>query len=181
MAEIIDLDRFRQKLAADQGFRTWLRRFQEQFGPETRLSDLSPRTLLFLASPGDEQLFVYFDLIMGARGLGGAVRFRLDAVDGAVKLKILDAAFALMDRVRFEVMRRLGWVEGLPDADTPIIDLVRRAWERGEFARPLPRLAPTHPEYGAYLKLSPLDRAVFLRRLIPKAVADFRARVEGES
>jgi hypothetical protein len=178
VAEIIDLDRFRQKLAADQGFRTWLSRFQEQFGPDTRLSDLSPKTLLFLATPGDEQLFVYFDLIMGARGLGGSARFRLDEVDADVKLKIMDAAFALMDRVRFEVMRRLGWVEALPNEGASLIDLVRRAWESPEFARALPRLSPSHPDYGAYAKLAPPDRAVFLRRLIPRAVAEFRARLE---
>ncbi len=40
-AEVIDLKRFRAKVAADQGFRTWLARFKEQFGPETRLQDLS--------------------------------------------------------------------------------------------------------------------------------------------
>ena len=52
MAEIINLASFRSKIAADQGFRSWLARFQEQFGPETRLQDLSPSTLLYLASPG---------------------------------------------------------------------------------------------------------------------------------
>ncbi len=180
MAEIIHLDRFRQKLAADQGFRTWLSRFQEQFGPDTRLKDLSPRTLLFLATPGDEHLFVYFDLIMGVKKLGGSARFRLDELEAAVKLKIMDAALALMDRVRFEVMRRLGWVEEVPGAESPLIDLVAQAWESEEFARALPHLSPLHPDYGAYLKLSPLDRAVFLRRLIPKAVAEFKAWVEGD-
>ena len=81
VAEVIDLERFRAKMAADQGFRTWLARFQEQFGPETRLRDLSPSTLLYLASPGEENLYVLFDLVMGARGLGGSVRFRLDDLD----------------------------------------------------------------------------------------------------
>jgi len=111
LAEVIDLDGFRRKLAADQAFRSWLARFKEQFGPETRLQDLSPHTLLYLASPGEDNLYVYFDLIMGAQGLGGSVRFRLDDLDYQVKLKIMDTAFALVDRVRFEVMRRLGWVD----------------------------------------------------------------------
>ncbi|MDD2903977.1 MAG: hypothetical protein PHU44_16245, partial [Syntrophales bacterium] len=121
MAEVIDLDGFRRKLAADQAFRTWLARFKEQFGPETRLQDLSPQTLLYLASPGEDNLYVYFDLIMGAQGLGGSVRFRLDDLDYQVKLKIMDTAFALVDRVRFEVMRRLGWVDTAPGMDTPLI------------------------------------------------------------
>lgn len=181
MAEVIDLERFRSKLAADQGFRTWLARFKEQFGPETRLQDLSPPTLLYLATPGNERLYVYFDLIMGAKGLGGSLRFRLDDLDYPMKLKIMDVAFALVDRVRFEVMRRLGWVEAVPGMEAPIIQLVQGAWLGGaNFARELPRLSNQHPEYEAYRRLPPMDQGVFLRRLIPRAVAQFRDQVETE-
>jgi hypothetical protein len=178
MGELIDLENFRAKLAADQGFRTWLARFQEQFGPDTRLKDLSDQTLLYLSGPGEENLYVYFDLVMGAQGMGGSLRFRLDDLDNATKLKIMDVAFALMDRVRFEVMRRLGWVEEAPGQDTPIIQLVRQAARQGpEFARELPRLASSHPDYPAYARLRPVDQTVFLRRLIPRAVGEFEARV----
>ena len=179
MAEVIDLEDFRRKLAADQAFRTWLARFKEQFGPETRFQDLSPQTLLYLASPGEDNLYVYFDLIMGARGLGGSVRFRLDDVDYQVKLKIMDTAFALVDRVRFEVMRRLGWVDAAPGMETPLIELVQQAWRKGAaFARELPHLSTRHPEYDSYRTLHPMDQAVFLRRLIPRAVSQFRAQLE---
>ena len=182
MAEIINLARFRSKVAADQGFRSWLARFQEQFGPDTRLQDLSPSTLLYLATPGEENLFVFFDLVMGAQGLGGSVRFRLDDLDNDIKMKIMDTAFALVDRVRFEVMRRLGWVAAMPEAEAPIIDLVRQAWRLGAGSGQLyPVLAPEHPDYPAYARLNPMDRMVFLRRLIPRAVTCFRDQVEPTS
>jgi hypothetical protein len=178
VAEVINLARFRSKIAADQGFRSWLDRFQEQFGPDTRLQDLSPSTLLYLATPGEENLFVFFDLVMGAQGLGGSVRFRLDDLDNDIKMKIMDTAFALVDRVRFEVMRRLGWVVTMPEAEAPIIDLVRQAWRLGPgFGQDIPVLAPEHPDYPAYARLNPMDRMVFLRRLIPRAVACFRDQV----
>jgi hypothetical protein len=178
VAEIIDLERFRAKIAADQGFRTWLARFKEQFDPQTRLQDLSPQTLLYLATPGEENLYVNFDLIMGAKGLGGSLRFRLDDLDYATKMKIMDTAFALVDRERFEVMRRLGWVKEPPGLDTPIIELVQHAWRLGsDFARQVPQLSSQHPEYHAYAKLSAMDRVVFIRRLIPRAVAEFKERV----
>ncbi len=182
MAEVIDLERFRAKVAADQGFRTWLARFQEQFGPETRLKDLSPTTLLYLASPGEENLYVFFDLVMGAQGLGGSVRFRLDDLDDADKLKIMDTAIALVDRVRFELMRRLGWVtDEVSGEDTPIIQLVRQAWrQETDFARQVPGLSGNHPDYETYARLAPMDRAVFVRRLIPRAVAVFREGLEAE-
>jgi len=182
VAEIVDLEKFRRKLAADKGFRTWLKRFQDQFGPETRLQDLAPETLLYLATPGDENLYVFFDLVMGAKDLGGAVRFRLDDLEAPTKLRIMDAAFALMDRVRFEVMRRLGWVEAVPGGESPLIVLVQQAWEQGSsFTRQLPRLSPSHPDYEAYRKLPPLDQGTAVRRLIPRAVARFRQLVTGET
>ena len=182
MAEIIDLERFRSKIAADQGFRTWLARFQDQFGPDTRLQDLSPSTLLYLATPGEENLYVFFDLIMGAQGLGGSVRFRLDDLNNDTKMKIMDTAFALVDQVRFEVMRRLGWVAALPEANAPIIELVRQAWRLGSgFGQESPVLAPDHPDYPAYARLNPMDRMVFLRRLIPRAVVRFQDLVEPDS
>src|SRR4030042_5766636 len=155
VAEIINLSHFRSKVAADQGFRSWLARFQEQFGPDTRLQDLSPSTLLYLATPGEENRYMFFDLVMGAQRLGGAARFRLDELDSDAKLKIMDTAFALVDRVRFEVMRRLEWVEAVPEADVPIIDLVRRAWRLGaRFGQEAPVLAADHPDYPAYTRLN---------------------------
>jgi len=178
MAQVLDLECFRARLAADAGFRTWLQRFQEQFGPDTRLTDLSPGTLLYLATPGEENLYVYFDLVMGARGLGPALRFQMNDIDNASKLKIMDAAFALVDRVRFEVMRRLGYVEAVPEGELPLIQLVQQAWRQGAtFAREVPRLSPRHPDYAAYSKLGPLDQAVFLRRLIPRAVGEFQEQL----
>jgi hypothetical protein len=181
VGEIINLERFRSKVAADQGFRSWLARFQEQFSPDTRLKDLSASTLLYLATPGEENLFVFFDLVMGAQGLGGSVRFRLDDLDNDVKMKIMDTAFALVDRVRFEVMRRLGWLATVPEAEMPIIELVGQAWRLGaEFGQESPVLSPDYPDYPAYARLNAMDRMVFLRRLIPRAVVSFRERVEAD-
>ena len=71
MAEVIDLERFRAKMAADQGFRTWLARFQEQFGPDTRLQDVSPTTLLYLASSGRRKSLRLFRPGHGEPGSGG--------------------------------------------------------------------------------------------------------------
>jgi hypothetical protein len=115
---------------------------------------------------------------MGAVGLGGALRFRLDDLESATKLRIMDAAFALMDRARFEVMRRLEWVEETPGENVPLIALVQQAWQEGSaFARQVPRLAPGHPDYQAYQKLGAIDRGTTIRRLIPKAVAQFQAQM----
>ncbi|MFP3867604.1 MAG: hypothetical protein ACLFUU_05505 [Desulfobacteraceae bacterium] len=181
MAEVIELERFRQKVAADQGFRTWLHRFREQFGPDTRFKDLSDQTLLFLAMPGEENLFVLIDLVMGAQGLGGSARFRLDNLEIAAKQNILDLSLALLDRARLEVMRRLGWVAAVPDENLALIQLIKEGQAAARTTPlPLPTLSPQHPQFEEYQSLPPRDQGIFLRRLIPQAVNEFRRRLEGD-
>jgi hypothetical protein len=94
-------------------------------------------------------------------------------------MKIMDTAFVLVDRVRFEVMRRLGWVAAVPEGGEPIIALVRKAGRLGAaFGQEAPVLSPEHPDYPAYARLNAIDRVVFLRRLIPRAVGCFRDQVK---
>jgi hypothetical protein len=179
MAEVIELEQFRRKLAADHGFRTWLTRFREQFGPQTRLGDLSDRTLLFLVTPGEENLCVIFDLVMGAKGWGTSTRFILNDLDSQTKQCVLDLSLRLLDYFRFEMLRRLGWVEAPPKAEQPLVallDIVAKA--SAAQAIQTPPLAPGYPAYGEYEKLIPSDRAIFIRRLIPLALKEFRQRLE---
>ncbi|OPX19518.1 MAG: hypothetical protein BZ151_08850 [Desulfobacca sp. 4484_104] len=180
MAEVIELKRFRQKMAADRGFRTWLARFREQFGPGTRFQDLSDQTLLILAMPGEENLFVFIDLVMGAQGLGDSTSFRLADLEISAKEHILDLALGLLDRARFEVMRRLGWVSAVPDGSLPIIEFLPGARPpAGSETVKLPALAPEHPQFAEYQALPPHDQGIFIRRLIPRAVREFRRRLAG--
>jgi len=180
VAEVIELERFRQKVAADHGFRTWLQRFREQFGPDTRFKDLSDPTLLFLATPGEENLFVLIDLVMGVQGLGDSTRFRLDDLETSAKQNILDLSLGLLDRARFEVMRRLGWVTAMPNEELSLIQLVEEARQPGgDSTLPPPPLSPQHPQFAVYQSLPARDQGIFLRRLIPAAVIEFRRRLEG--
>jgi hypothetical protein len=179
MAEVIELEKFRRKLAADQGFRTWLHRFREQFGPQTRLGDLSDNTLLFLATPGDENLYVIFDLVMGAKGWGTSARFILDDLPSQTKQRILDLSLRLLDYFRFEILGRLGWVENPQEADQPLLVLLDAVnSDPGNQAIPTPALALDHPAYADYKRLIPSERHVFIRRLIPPALTEFRRRLE---
>jgi hypothetical protein len=179
MGEVIELEQFRRKLAADQGFRSWLSRFREQFGPDTRLCDLSDVTLLFLATPGEENLYVIFDLVMGVRGWGTSARFILDNVDSRTKQRILDLSLRLLDYFRFEILGRLGWVESPPEAALPLIALLAEVDSASTTqATPAPALRPNHPAYAEYGGLIPSERHVFIRRLIPPALAEFRRQTE---
>lgn len=179
MAEVIELEQFRRKLAADQGFRTWLHRFRENFGPQTRLGDLSDGTLLFLATPGDENLYVIFDLVMGAKGWGTSARFILDDLPSQTKQRILDLSLRMLDYFRFEVLRRLGWVEDFPEAGQPLVALLEKVGSAAaNQAAQAPDLLADHPAFPDYQNLIPSERQVFIRRLIPPALAQFSQRLE---
>ena len=179
MGEVIELEQFRLKLAADQGFRTWLNRFREQFGPQTTLSDLTDSTLLFLATPGDENLYVIFDLVMGARGWGTSTRFILDDLASQTKQRILDLSLRLLDYFRFEILRRLKWVEGSEEAGLPLLALLNLVDAApANRATPAPALIAEHPAYADYEKIIPSERQIYIRRLIPAALAEFRQRLE---
>jgi hypothetical protein len=179
LAEVIELEQFRRKLAADQGFRTWLNRFREEFGPQTCMGDLSDHTLLFLATPGDENLYVIFDLVMGAKGWGTSTRFILDDLNSLTKQRILDLSLRFLDYCRFEILRRLGWVEGPPEANLPLLTLLETVDAApANRATPTPALVPEHPAYADYANLIHSERHIFIRRLIPSALAEFRRQLE---
>ena len=105
------------------------------------------------------------------------MRFRLDDLEYAAKMKIMDIAIALVDRARFELMRRMGLGgdgsrSGAPHHSSSAARGLAPAG--AEFAREIPRLCAGHPDYPAYTRLNHLDRVVFIRRLIPRAVETFR-------
>jgi hypothetical protein len=75
MAEVIQLEFFKRKQAAARGFKSWSRRFGDKLDEHTRLFDLSDEALLFLISPGDQNIFALYELVMGVKNLGTASDF----------------------------------------------------------------------------------------------------------
>jgi hypothetical protein len=176
MSQLLDLTAYRSKVVEERAFRSWRKRFGESYCAETRLADLSDKTLYFLAKPGEEEALAFYELIMGVLGLGEAPRFYY--LDDKDQLEVTDVHLFLADQVRFELMRRLGWVTSFPGENYTLLQMVQ-AFERIKAdARQKPAtLSESHPEYDAYDKLSSADKQIFIRRKIVKALEDFRARL----
>ncbi|HYR03356.1 MAG TPA: hypothetical protein VES58_08435, partial [Syntrophobacteria bacterium] len=102
MVEIVHLATFKRRQAARRGFKAWLRRFGEPLDEETRIGDLSDRTLAFLISPGEENIFLLYELVMGVKGLGTSSDFF--NLDRALKMEVIDISIYLLDQLRFECM-----------------------------------------------------------------------------
>ena len=177
MAEVIQLESFKRKQAAIRGFKSWSKRFDEELDEQTKLSDLSDKTLVFLISPGDENIFALYELVMGVMDLGTAADFF--HLDKDEKMEVIDNSIYLLDQLRFESMRRLGWLVSSYQQFLPIIELVEQCSHLGQQARaPIPALSTSHPKYQTYQKSPDMEKETFVRKLIPEAIEEFKSRIQ---
>ena len=172
MTQIVDLDRARHEAAVRRGFRNWQSRFQESFGETTRTRDLSDATLRFLSRGSEESAFYLYDLIMSLLHMGSGFEIReLSAED---RLGVMDRYLFLLDRLRFEVMRRLGWVDAYPGEDESLVELVSQYDALAPALQAaVPELSPEHPDHATYRSVSALEKESFIRRMIPSALEAF--------
>jgi hypothetical protein len=175
LAEVIQLETMRRQLAAKRGFHYWSRRFGEVFAENTRLQDLSDATLGKLVQAGEQTTQALNELIMGVKNIGSDSQPH--RLNNAQKMAIMDMAIFLIDQIRFECMRRLGWIESYETINASLVDIISNFadWHRSGQAY-TPALAPDHPRYEQYLKEFGTDRMAFVRRLIPEAIETFQQR-----
>ncbi len=179
MGKVISLESLKNKKAAKRGFRDWQRLFKSlpTLDENTRWSDLPDEVLLFLAEDDEEGRRLIHDLLMGSLGLGNGHEF--ESLPPTQLLPLLDTYFILIDQIRFECMRRLGWVQEIPLAEKPIIQLIRDFEQGGNpYLMDPPKLNRKHPAYPEYSQLPDLDQRVFIRKTIPEAVKQLKERVE---
>ncbi len=166
MPQVIDLEKSRLLLAVKRGFRNWNSRFQEHFGHETKLGDVSMEVLSFLAQGKDGGTFYLYDLIMNLKDFGSG--FEFNEMDPTKKMLIIDHYLFLLDRIRFECMKRLGWLESYPGEHLTLAELVAGFEKMGSFLQTkIPQLSKTHPAYDEFWALNPYDREGFVRKMIP--------------
>ncbi|UCE55751.1 MAG: hypothetical protein JSV31_09955, partial [Desulfobacterales bacterium] len=75
MTKIVNLQTYRNKALEQRSFGPWQKRFGETYGIQTMLSDLSDKTLYYLALPGDNSSNAFYEFIMGVLYLGPAPKF----------------------------------------------------------------------------------------------------------
>ena len=95
MTKIVDLKSYRTRQIIERIFGPWKRRFGEAYDEKTLLTDLSHHTLFRLAQPGDESTAAFYELVMGALGLGPADRFYY--LDKGDQLRVVDLHLLLAD------------------------------------------------------------------------------------
>ncbi|MFP4087763.1 MAG: hypothetical protein ACLFUL_13320 [Desulfobacteraceae bacterium] len=167
MRRVIDLQEERELIAVKRAFRNWVNRFHEDFGPETRLGDISLETLSFLARGKENGTFYLYELIMEIKNLGSG--FQFNELPPKEKMGVIDQYLFLLDRIRFECMKRLGWLQAYPGEEFPLVILVTE-YDRlapGLQAN-IPLLREDHPDYHNFAAISTYDKEAFVRKMIPR-------------
>ena len=171
MTEVLQIEKARLELATRRGFRNWKSEFREDFSGSTRLSDISERTLCQLALGKDKSTFYLFDLIMNLRNLKSG--FEFSGLGPQDKMSVMDQYLFLLDRIRFEYMKRAGWLEAYPGEELPVVDLVVQYEQLGQrLQRATPLLSRNHAAYPEFRKMNAFEREEFIRKLIPKALKE---------
>jgi hypothetical protein len=175
MTEIIDLNEGRLLIAAKKGYRNWARQFKEEFGIGTRLSHISLEAVSFLAQGKDKGTFYLYDLIMNLDGLGSG--FEFNELSPKKKMVVIDKYLFLLDHIRFECMKRLGWIEGYPGEEYTLVELINRFDKLAPSLQAnVPVLSRNHPDYERYSTMNTFDKESLIRKLIPKAVSEIQGQ-----
>jgi hypothetical protein len=176
MTKIVDLQTYRIKAVEQRGFGPWQKRFAESFDSKTRVADLSDQTLYFLAQPGEPSSVAYYEVIMGILGLGSAAKFHY--LGNRDQMLVVDLHLFLADQVRFEMMRRLGWIKDFEGLKYSILELVQKFDIIKESCRLNPPvLSPLNPDFAEYSRLTSGDKEVFIRRMLSQALDAFKKRL----
>jgi len=173
MSQVIDLKESRLLVAAKRGFRNWSPYFKEEFGLTTRLSQISLKTLSFLAQGRDKCTFYLYDLIMNLKGLGSG--FEFEELSPQKKMSVIDQYLFLLDRIRFECMKRMKWLESYPGGDFTLVELIVNFDKLApRLQAEIPELSADYPGYKEYSKMNTFDKEVFVRKLIPQVLEEIQ-------
>jgi hypothetical protein len=173
MTGIVDIKEVRLNIAVRRGYRNWKSQFHEDFDRNTRLCDISTKTLAQLAQGKDRSTFYLFDVIMNLKSLGSG--FEFSELKPQEKMAVMDQYLFLLDRIRFEYMKRLGWLEAYPGQEFALVDLVLRFEELApRFQTATPVLSRDHAAYPEFRDMSAFEREELIRKLIPKALKEIQ-------
>lgn len=173
MSDVVDIHKAKLDMAARKGFRNWKTHFHEDFVTQTCLHDVSTPSLVQLAGAKDKSTFFLLDLIMTLNNLGSGFEFH--ELPPKEKMGVMDCYLFLLDRIRFEWMKRLGWLEGYPGEEYSLVEMVLRFEELGpRLQAQTPSLCKDHPRYDTFRRMNAFEREELIRKLIPDALREIQ-------
>lgn len=176
MAKVVDLNTYRIRTLEQRGFGPWQKRFAESYDSQTRLSDLSDKTLYYLSQPGENSSIAYYEIIMGILDLGPADKFHY--LGNRDQMQVVDIHLFLADQLRFEMMQRLEWILSFEGSKYSVLEMIQEFDTIKSNCRNCPPdLAPSNSYYSDYNQMTDGDKEVFIRRMLQEALEAFKRRI----
>lgn len=169
MAGVVDLGRARLEKKVKKAYRNWTAQFGDKFDVKTCFGDIPDIILAVLAGETGNSSFYFYDLIMNLENLGSG--FGFNELEPDKKLVVLDRHLFLLDRSRYEYMKRLGWIVSYPGEDYTIVELIINFNDLApDIQSKPPVLSSDHPAYGEYNSMNLFEKEQVIRKLIPEAL-----------
>ncbi len=173
MTQVISLKKGKTRILAKKAFRNWKSQFKEDFSPETCLTHISLETLSFLAQGKDKGTFYLYDLIMGLHHLGSG--FEFNELSPENKMRVIDQYLFLLDRIRYEGMKRLGWLTHYPGEDVPLMEMIIRFETLApNLQGQIPMMNPGFSSSKAFFSVSTYEKEGVVRKLIPRLLEELK-------
>lgn len=169
MSEIVDIEKARLELRAKKGFKSWTSQFEYYFGMSTYMKNIPDKALALLAEGNQKSSVYYYDLIMNIKNLGSG--FRFNELEPADKMAVINIHLFLLDRARYEYMKRLEWLACYPGEEFPLVELIINFYDLAPDIQAKPAaLNKSHPCYMEYISKSLFEKEEIIRKLIPEAL-----------
>ena len=171
MTQVISMEEGKAQLLAKKAFRNWKSRFKEDFTPETCLGHISLETLSFLAQGKDKSTFYLYDLIMGLNHLGSG--FEFNELSPKNKMWVIDQYLFLLDRIRYEGMKRLGWLAHYPGEEIPLVEMITQFEALApNLQAQIPMMNPGFAGSKEFFSVTTFEQEGVVRKLIPKLMQE---------
>ena len=175
MATIIKLDHFKRQQIGKNCFKYLNAKFRESYNDTTTVADLSDSVLLFLANPDEKSTTLIYQLIQFVLFPKGSNPSH--PPDKKAEIDLMDIHLYLVDKIRFEIMRRLDWIESYPGSGATIIDLIIEYEKtRYDHFKTPPQLSKSHKSYDDFINLTDREKETFVRRFFLDAMVVFSNR-----
>ena len=171
MTQVISLEKGKTRILAKKAFRNWKSRFKEDFDPETCLGHISLETLSFLAQGKDKSTFYLYDLIMNLNHLGSG--FEFNELSPKNKMWVIDQYLFLLDRIRYEGMKRLGWLAHYPGEEIPLVEMITQFEALApNLQAQIPMMNPGFAGSKEFFSVTTFEQEGVVRKLIPKLMQE---------
>ena len=122
---------------------------------------------------GGNSHFYLYDLIMNLQGFGSG--FEFNELDTKEKMMVMDRHLFLLDRIRFEYMKRSGCLKKYPGESFPIAELIINFDQLAPgMQAKIPELSSDHPAYKDYCKMEPFAKEELIRKLLHETLKEIQ-------